>query len=63
MIQAFAARAVAAVVVLAVSSPVWAQSPLPDLSLDDLMKLDAGQVYGASERLHWSPRRRRRSGA
>ncbi len=28
-----------------------AQAPLPDLSLEELMKLDAGQVYGASERL------------
>jgi iron complex outermembrane receptor protein len=37
--------------VLAVSSPAMAQSALPDLSLDDLMELDAGQVFGASERL------------
>jgi iron complex outermembrane receptor protein len=29
----------------------WAQSSLPDLSLEDLMELDAGQVFGASERL------------
>ena len=36
---------------LAVSSSAWAQSSLPDLSLEDLMKLDAGQVFGASERL------------
>jgi outer membrane receptor protein involved in Fe transport len=28
-----------------------AQSALPDLSFEDLMKLDAGQVFGASERL------------
>jgi iron complex outermembrane receptor protein len=28
-----------------------AQSRLPDLSLEELMKLDAGQVFGASERL------------
>jgi iron complex outermembrane receptor protein len=28
-----------------------AQAPLPDLSLEELMTLDAGQVYGASERL------------
>ena len=34
-----------------VSSSAWAQSSLPDLSLEDLMKLDAGQVFGASERL------------
>jgi len=36
---------------LAVSSSARAQSPLPDLSLEDLMNLDAGQVFGASERL------------
>jgi outer membrane cobalamin receptor len=44
------ARAILPVLLLAVSSSAWAQS-LPDLSLEDLMKLDAGQVYGASERL------------
>jgi len=37
--------------VLATSSSAWAQSTLPDLSIEDLMKLDAGQVFGASERL------------
>src|SRR4029077_7826383 len=36
---------------LAISSSASAQSALPDLSLEDLMKLDAGQVFGASERL------------
>jgi outer membrane receptor for ferrienterochelin and colicins len=51
MIRVFAARAMVSVAALAVSSSVWAQSPLPDLSLEDLMKLDGGQVYGASERL------------
>ena len=45
------ARAILPIVMLAVSSSAWAQSTLPDLSLEDLMKLDAGQVYGASERL------------
>ena len=45
------ARAILLVVMLAVSSSAWAQSSLPDLSLEDLMKLDAGQVFGASERL------------
>ena len=45
------ARAILLVVMLAVPSSAWAQSALPDLSLEDLMKLDAGQVYGASERL------------
>ena len=51
MIRVFAARAIVAVAVLAVSASAWAQSQLPDLSLEDLMKLDGGQVYGASERL------------
>ena len=37
--------------VLALPCSAWAQSSLPDLSLEDLMKLDAGQVFGASERL------------
>jgi outer membrane receptor for ferrienterochelin and colicins len=36
---------------LAMPSSVSAQAPLSDLSLEDLMKLDAGQVFGASERL------------
>jgi iron complex outermembrane receptor protein len=36
---------------LAAASSARAQSSLPDLSIEDLMKLDAGQVYGASERL------------
>jgi len=43
--------AILLIIVLAVSSPAWAQTSLPDLSLEDLMKLDAGQVFGASERL------------
>jgi outer membrane receptor for ferrienterochelin and colicins len=37
--------------VVAGSSAASAQVALPDLSLEDLMKLDAGQVFGASERL------------
>ena len=45
------ARAIWLVIMLAVSSSASAQSGLPDLSLEDLMKMDAGQVYGASERL------------
>jgi outer membrane receptor for ferrienterochelin and colicins len=45
------AGAIALIAMLATSPPVSAQSPLPDLSLEDLMKLDAGQVFGASERL------------
>ena len=42
--------AILLVVMLAGSSSAWAQS-LPDLSIEELMKLDAGQVFGASERL------------
>src|SRR4029453_11272941 len=42
---------IALIAMLAMSSSVSAQTSLPDLSLEDLMKLDAGQVYGASERL------------
>jgi outer membrane receptor for ferrienterochelin and colicins len=38
-------------VVLAVPVSASAQSLLPDLSIEELMKLDAGQVFGASERL------------
>ena len=45
------ACAIALVTMLAKSPPLSAQSQLPDLSLEDLMKLDAGQVFGASERL------------
>lgn len=36
---------------LLASSAASAQTPLSDLSLEDLMKLDSGQVFGASERL------------
>jgi outer membrane receptor for ferrienterochelin and colicins len=45
------ARAIWLAIMLAVSSSASAQSGLLDLSLEDLMKLDAGQVFGASERL------------
>jgi iron complex outermembrane receptor protein len=44
-------RVIVLVAALAVPSSARAQSPLHDLSLEDLMKLDAGQVFGASERL------------
>ena len=44
-------RAILTVVLFAVASSAWAQAPLSDLSLEDLMKLDGGQVFGASERL------------
>lgn len=39
------------VAMLAIASPALCQSALPELSIEDLMKLDAGQVFGASERL------------
>src|SRR4026208_1993340 len=45
------AGAILLVAVLAGAPAASAQSSLPDLSLEDLMKLDAGQVFGASERL------------
>jgi iron complex outermembrane receptor protein len=38
-------------ITLAVSSALLAQSELHDLDVEDLMTLDAGQVFGASERL------------
>jgi iron complex outermembrane receptor protein len=47
----FTRTAAVVVVMLALSRPVSAQAPLHDLSLDELMKLDAGGVVGASERL------------
>ena len=37
--------------ILAAPGPARAQSALPDLNLEELMKLDGGQVFGASERL------------
>src|SRR5215207_3702052 len=43
--------AIALVLVAATVSSAAAQSSLRDLSLEDLMRLDAGQVFGASERL------------
>jgi outer membrane receptor for ferrienterochelin and colicins len=36
---------------IALPQAVMAQAPLTELSLEELMKLDAGQVFGASERL------------
>ena len=39
------------VLLLAPSRAAEAQQPLPELSLEELMRLDAGQVFGASERL------------
>ena len=49
--QALSRRAILLAVVLAMPSPALAQSPLPDLGIEELMALDGGQVYGASERL------------
>ncbi len=37
--------------ILAFAVTVRAQAPLPDLSLEELMKLDAGHVFGASQRI------------
>jgi outer membrane receptor for ferrienterochelin and colicins len=37
--------------VLAGARAVEAQQPLPELSLEELMRIDAGRVFGASERL------------
>ena len=45
------AHAMLLMVMLAVPSSAWGQSALPDLSLEELMKLDAGRVFGASQRL------------
>jgi outer membrane receptor for ferrienterochelin and colicins len=39
------------VLLLAAARSGRAQQPLPELSLEELMRLDAGRVYGASERL------------
>ena len=39
------------VLLLAAAPRAAAQQPLPDLSLEELMSLDAGRVFGASERL------------
>ena len=36
---------------LATASAAAAQQPLPELSLEELMRIDAGQVFGASERM------------
>src|SRR6185436_8297302 len=45
------ALAIALPVVLLTPSWAAAQQALPDLSLEELMSLDAGRVFGASERL------------
>ena len=44
-------RALFVVLLLAAPRLVMAQQPLPDLSLEELMRIDAGRVFGASERI------------
>src|SRR6202167_2616122 len=43
--------ALAFVLLLVPSRAAEAQQPLPEMSLEELMRLDAGRVFGASERL------------
>src|SRR6186713_3326928 len=45
------AAVLALIVLLAPSPAAEAQQPLPELSLEELMRLDTGRVFGASERL------------
>jgi outer membrane receptor for ferrienterochelin and colicins len=45
------ALVVAAVLMLAAPRSAMAQQPLPELSLEELMSIDAGRVFGASERM------------
>src|SRR6186713_1549412 len=45
------AAVLALIVLLAPSPAAEAQQPLPELSLEELMGMDAGRVFGASERL------------
>ncbi len=52
MTRLYDSAAVLALIVLLAPSPAAeAQQPLPELSLEELMGLDAGRVFGASERL------------
>jgi outer membrane receptor for ferrienterochelin and colicins len=44
-------RALVVVVMLAATRAAMAQQPLPELSLEELMSIDAGRVFGASERM------------
>ena len=46
-----AGRAVLLLLLLAVAVPVQAQRALPELSLEELMRIDSGRVFGASERI------------
>src|ERR1051325_5736586 len=45
------AAALALVLLLVPARAAVAQEPLPELSLEELMRLDTGRVFGASERL------------
>jgi len=52
MTRLYDSAAVLALIVLLAPSPAAeAQQPLPELSLEELMRLDTGRVFGASERL------------
>src|SRR4030081_3855352 len=42
-------RALLLVLLLGAPRAAMAQQPLPDLSLEELMRMDAGRVFGASE--------------
>lgn len=44
------ARALLVVALLTAPAVVWAQQ-LPDLTLEELMRIDAGRVFGASDRI------------
>ena len=43
--------AVVLLALLGAAAPAYAQSSLSELNIEDLMRLDSGQVFGASERL------------
>jgi iron complex outermembrane receptor protein len=51
MIVRICVSGILVVIMAAWSQPAWAQSSLPDLTLEELMRLDSGQVFGASDRL------------
>ena len=44
-------RGLALVLLLVTPQTAMAQQPLPELSLEELMRIDAGRVFGASERI------------
>src|SRR5579864_2153584 len=51
MIRSFVVSVAVLILLLAPSRPAEAQQPLPDMSLEELMSLDAGRVFGASARI------------